>query len=77
MRNEISLCGHDALGNEVKRFQNDVTRKRMDAIMAYYWIKQGRKSKIFNKWRIKYLDYVKTNYRRIWDNRLIYSGELK
>lgn len=47
-------------------FLHDPIRKRMDKVLAHYFKRGGKDSYLFNKWRLRYLDYVKVKYPLIW-----------
>ncbi len=49
-----------------RQFIRDSKRRRMDVVMAYFYSKYGKDNKTFNRWRLKYLEYVKERYTELY-----------
>lgn len=62
----MSYCEYSMLTRglhpEYMAFYHDHTRKRMDKVLAYYWKREGKGGRGFERWRKKYLEYVAKKY---------------
>jgi hypothetical protein len=59
-------CGYRSAPYPYNLFISDPLQKRMNKVLAYYWEKEGQGGRRFERWRIKYLYYIKTKYPIIY-----------
>lgn len=61
------FCEYRFTYSKAEVFMADEVRRRMDKVMLYFYQKGGKENPTFQKWRLKYLEYVKTNHPTLYN----------